>query len=162
AGQLRELRRPYHLVLVDDGSGLAGPAVAEAARAGIWLEVVRHTGRRSMGAQMQTGLVAAVRHGGVVLTVTADPASPPRIHTMVERIEAGYDVVIASRHVEPRSGNAEHVLVPLTALAMITGKPAVTGVSDHASANRAYRAETLELALRNTGQGTGGPVPWPV
>lgn len=91
---LERLGRPYEVIFVDDGSrdGSAALLIAEAAR---------HPGRvravelsRNFG--QHPAIMAGFRHvtGDVAVTMDADLQNPPEeIARLLERIDAGYDVV---------------------------------------------------------------------
>lgn len=87
AGQLE-------IVVVDDGSP---DTTAVAARQGGADQVVVQPRNRGKGAAIRAGAAAA--RGRVIAFTDADLAYPPRqLRTLLESIEAGWDVAIGNRH----------------------------------------------------------------
>lgn len=87
----------WEVVVVDDGSADATPAIVgewAAARAGFRLERIAHAGK---GAAVRHGMLAA--RGARRLMCDADLAMPiEHIADFLARMDDGYDVVIGSRH----------------------------------------------------------------
>ena len=103
AATVQRLRRALdvdgevEIVVVDDGSP---DGTAEAARRGRADQVVRLAPNRGKGAAVRAGMLAA---GGAVRAFTdADLAYPPeQLVRLVERVQAGSDMVVGSRrHVD--------------------------------------------------------------
>jgi glycosyltransferase involved in cell wall biosynthesis len=94
---LRNLRRPYELVLIDDGSTDGSWSVLEhMADADPSLNLVRF--RRNFGqtAAMQAGLDAA--RGSAVVTIDADLQNDPAdIPALLAKLDEGYDLVAGWR-----------------------------------------------------------------
>ncbi len=88
------------IVVVDDGSGDSTAEEAEAAGAD---QVVVLPANRGKGAAVRAGMLAA--RGRTVAFTDADLAyAPHQILALLERIEAGYDVVVGNRrHVATRT-----------------------------------------------------------
>ncbi len=91
------------VVVVDDGSG---DATADAALAAGATQVVVLPENRGKGAAVRAGVAAS--RGRVVAFTDADLAyDPPHLRTLLERVEAGWDVVIGNRrHPESRVARA--------------------------------------------------------
>ncbi|MEO1063107.1 MAG: glycosyltransferase [Actinomycetota bacterium] len=100
APNLRRLREsltgplgPIEIVAVDDGSGDETPDQARAGGADV---VLVQPGNRGKGAAVRRGMLAAT--GRSVLFTDADLAYPPeQLVELVERLEAGCDVVVGNR-----------------------------------------------------------------
>jgi len=149
------LEAPALVLLVDDGSSDGTPAeAAEAAREfGIELEVAAHDVNKGLGEALKTGFARAneiLGSEGVLIVMDADNThDPATIPSMLEKLEEGYDVVIASRYAP---GGRE---VGLSFLRSLLSKGAslalrlflpVAGARDYTCGYRAYRGSTLALA----------------
>ena len=88
----------HEIIVVDDGSTDETAAIVEKAAAEAPISLIKHSRNRGLGNTLQTGLVAASQHDGVVITMDADNSHDPDfIADLVEAIKKGNDVVIASR-----------------------------------------------------------------
>lgn len=95
---LEALRRPFEVVLVDDGSTDATAAEAEAAaREDPRVRVVRHPRNRGKGAALATGCAAA--RGATLVFLDADlDIAPEEVGPLLARLEAtGADVAVGSK-----------------------------------------------------------------
>lgn len=149
-----------HMVfVVDDGSGDGTARVVEeraARRSSVCLQ--SHATNLGLGPTLRDGLlaaaVAAADHD-VVVTLDADDTQPPElIPTMMERIAAGADVVIASRF----EAGARTLGVPLHRRALSRAGSLlfrlvlpIEGVRDFTCGYRAYRASVLKAAIQGYG-----------
>ena len=157
ADGVRGRESEYHAVLVDDGS--TDRTVAEAERAigeaggRLPLTVLRHEANRGLGAALRTGFYWCLDRAGdrdVVVTLDADNTHPPAlIPTLVERVHAGDDLVIASRY---RSGSVvrgvpahRRALSDIGRLVFQAIYP-IAGVRDYTCCFRAYRVPILRRA----------------
>jgi len=92
---------PYCVLVVDDGSA---DGTAEAARraTGLELEVLVHEVNQGLGAAMRTGIEHVLEHGAaedLLIALDADNTHPTNLMPlMVEKAQAGADIVIASRY----------------------------------------------------------------
>jgi len=145
-------------LVVDDGS-----ADGTAARAGsvtaLPVRVVRHEANRGLGEAIKTGLLAAVEAVGaddVIVTMDSDDShSPGLIQRMVERLDEGSDVVIASRYL-PESrvvGLSRHrAFLSWGASKLFRIVCPISGVRDYTCGYRAYRAAVLREAFARWGR----------
>ena len=148
-------RFPFRVLVVDDGSRDQTVAVAQAAGRQIPVDVVRHERNRGLAAAIRTGLREASRRAAdddVIVTMDADNSHPPElVASMLERIRAGCDVVIASRFV--RGGREEGVPWRRRLLSRAAGLVfrilcPIRGVRDYTTGFRAYRAALLKELWR--------------
>jgi glycosyltransferase involved in cell wall biosynthesis len=88
--------RRFEIIVVDDGSRDATPAIAASRE---WVRLLSHRYNRGNGAARTTGVRAA--RGSVVVFTDADRTYPnDRIPELLDRIDAGADMVIGARRVE--------------------------------------------------------------
>jgi dolichol-phosphate mannosyltransferase len=148
-------RFPFRILVVDDGSRDATASVAEAAARELPVHVIRHDRNRGLAAAIRTGIREACQRAGdgdVIVTMDADNSHPPElVPHMLERIEAGYDLVIASRFV--RGGREEGVpwrrrMLSRAARAVFRWVFPIAGVRDYTTGFRAYRAALLRELWR--------------
>jgi dolichol-phosphate mannosyltransferase len=148
----------YHVIVVDDGSRDGTPRVAEEFATTMPLTIVRHAVNQGLGAALRDGLGAALERAAaldVVVTMDADDThTPTLIGQMVASIDAGCDVVIASRY---RRG-ARVYGVPLRRRALSAGGSwliravfPTRGVRDFTCGCRAYRVAVLRRAIAHHG-----------
>jgi dolichol-phosphate mannosyltransferase len=151
---LRQESLVYRIVAVDDGSTDGTAAVLAAYAARLPIEVVQHAQNRGLGIAIRSGLLEAIRQSpadGVIVTMDADEShSPALIKRMLDAVELGADVVIASRF-QPGS---EVVGVPLYRRMLSDAASLVfrvlfptKGVLDFTSGYRAYRVSSLDRAI---------------
>ena len=86
----------YRILVVDDGSRDRTGEIVRKAGERMPVELIQHPTNLGLGAAVRTGLRAAAVNEGIVVTLDADNSQDPElIRTMVERLEQGFDVVIA-------------------------------------------------------------------
>jgi dolichol-phosphate mannosyltransferase len=98
---LEKLRRPYHIVVVDDGSADRTAAIAADAARTMPVHLVCHPRNMGLGRAIQTGLTEARKFGGIVVTMDADNSHDPAyISDMIAQFESNkaVDLVICSRY----------------------------------------------------------------
>lgn len=99
----------YQVIVVDDGSVDATADIVKAAGKTMPVILVQHPKNMGLGVAIRTGLKAAAMLDNTIVTLDADNSQDPLlIPAMLEKINAGADVVIASRF---RPG-AEEIGVP--------------------------------------------------
>lgn len=157
-GALRKASIPYRIVAVDDGSTDGTPGVIETFRSRATLKVVRHAANQGLGAAIRSGLMEAVRLSAaddVIVTMDADEShTPASIARMLEALDRGFDVVIASRFQAgsvclgvPAHRQALSVAASLLFRILFPTK----GVRDFTCGYRAYRVSALRRAVAKYG-----------
>jgi dolichol-phosphate mannosyltransferase len=142
--------RAYRVVVVDDGSSDETARVAEECRGRMPLTVLRRARNGGLGAAMATGLEYVRNSFGpafALVTMDGDNTHDPAlIEAMVERLDRGADLVVASRFVP----GATTVGVPWERRLLSGGARllfgrllGVRGVRDYTCGYRAYRMDLL-------------------
>ncbi|MDA8443318.1 MAG: glycosyltransferase [Peptococcaceae bacterium] len=140
---------PYKIFVIDDGSTDQTAAVAELF-AGNCVTVLGHKCNRGLGEALRTGLLAAIgqtQYDDVIVTLDSDDTHPPEIiPAMLEKIQSGLDLVVASRFTSGGQEVGLHmhrkVLSHGAGWIMGTFFP-LPGIRDYSSGFRAYRAGFL-------------------
>lgn len=150
-------RRAFSLagiVAVDDGSTDASAAVLAEYSRRLPIQVLSHGVNKGLGETIQDALRAAAARAApsdVVVTMDADNTHPPEvIPRMLETIEAGSDVVVASRY----QATARVSGLSVFRLSMSWGArflyqllAPIQNVRDYTCGFRAYRAGVLSGVL---------------
>jgi dolichol-phosphate mannosyltransferase len=154
-------RRPfsYMVLVVDDGSADSTPAVLEEWGRRIPLRHFRHPRNLGLGPTIRDCLRHAselLAPGDIVASMDADEThDPDLIPMMIERIQAGDDVVIASRY-RPGArvqGLAWHrTLISQMASILFRAVFPIPGVRDYTCGFRAYRVALLQRAFQDYGE----------
>jgi len=136
---------PVDVLLVDDGSTDATPAIALAHGA----RVVSHPRSRGLGAALRTGLEIA-RDEGYAAAVYLDgdgEYDPADLVTVLDPVARGRaDYVIGSRFLGPREGMAWHRTLANRVTTALVGTLMGTVISDGQSGYRAFSARALAAA----------------
>jgi dolichol-phosphate mannosyltransferase len=144
----------YKVLVVNDGSQDRTLEIARSFAVFMPLEVLDHGVNKGLGSAMLTGLAHAAKQSGsedVIIAMDADNTHDPSlIPTMVERIRAGSDVVIASRY---ERGGEEIGLNPIRkmlsrgASVLLNVSFAIPGARDYTCGYRAYSGRFLQKAF---------------
>jgi dolichol-phosphate mannosyltransferase len=157
--RIRQVMEQHQLagqvIVVDDGST---DRTAETARAGGADEVLPHAQNMGLAAGLRTGLNHAIQTAqpdDVIVTMDADNTHDPGlIPRMIQRIDEGFDIVIASRF---RPGARVVGVSPTRrALSNLGGWVyrlllPIRGVRDYTCGYRAYRVAVLQTAFARWG-----------
>lgn len=156
SGALASRGWPYRVIVVDDGSDDGTAEIAERASSRLPVRLVRHDVNRGLGGALQTGLLQALRAGGVIVTMDADNSHDPEvIADLMKRLADGYDVVVASRFRKGavRSGIPPHrQLLSAGASLFLRLSCPVRNVRDYSSGYRAYRASAIRRVVETHGE----------
>jgi dolichol-phosphate mannosyltransferase len=151
-------REIYRVIVVNDGSVDNTEEVVLGFKNKIDIELVNHPQNRGLAEAMKTGLqraVETIEDEDVIITMDADNTHPPElILKMVELIQTGNDVVIASRYQKGAKviGLSLYRKI-LSAYASILFRLIlpVKGVKDYSCGYRAYRGSLLKRAFKDYG-----------
>lgn len=152
-GRLANVGCVSGVAVVDDGSTDGTADAAQACGGDVPCVVIRHGKNQGLGAAMATGLRWAMEnlspHDVLVAMDADDTHDPGLIPRMLERMDNGADVVIASRF---RSGGGEvgvpvlrRVLSHSAGRFLRIARP-IPGVRDYSCGFRAYRVGALQAA----------------
>ncbi len=153
---MREVRRDYLAIVLDDGSTDGTAEVAERYRRYLPVKVLRHAENRGLGPSLDRLVREAVRlsyypERDIAIVLEADFTwSPETVPEMVRQIEAGADIVIGSRaHPESRIrglpfGKRLSTRIVTNVLRAVMPLPNVT---DYGSTFRAYRIGALKRVV---------------
>ena len=148
--------KQYQIVVVDDGSDDKTADVAEAVASRLPVKVVRHRQNGGLGRALRTGLLTGMKDGEFVVTMDADNSHDPElIPLMIERLQLGHDVVVASRFQE--GGQEVGVGLHRQALSHTASRVLrfvfpLQGVRDYSSGYRAYRSEWIQRLAEEYGE----------
>lgn len=145
------------VIVVDDGS-TDGTCQAAERWGALPVELIRHPVNRGLGESIQDALSAGARlaaPGDVIITMDADNTHPPElIPAMLERLEAGCEVVVASRYRRGSRvvglGRLRHLLCYGSRFLYQAVFP-TPGLRDYTCAFRGYRAETVQALFQRYG-----------
>ena len=156
---MRRVALPCRVVVVDDGSTDGSLAIARSFARHLPLHILRHAANEGLGTAIRDVFLWAVQEcsgDDLMVTLDADNTQPPeRIPEMVERFEAGVDVVMGSRYAPA----ARTLNVPChRRLLSYLGNLAyqirfrVKGVRDYTCGFRAYRVGILRRGFAAYGE----------
>ena len=148
----------HEVLVVDDGSADRTADVVRDASLSMPVRLIQHEQNQGLAAAIRTGLSAGAEGanaGDLIVTMDADRTQrPDAILKMLEKVDAGYDFVIASRY---RRG-ASVVGVPWHRNMLSLGGRALfqtlfptRGVRDYTSGARAYRVGMLQQMIGRYG-----------
>lgn len=149
----------YRVLVVDDGSSDATAArVRDRART-MPVELLQHPHNLGLGAAMRSGLerlAADCDPDDLIVTMDADATHDPAlVPRMQAAIEAGSDIVIASRYAPGGREVGLEVhrqVLSRGASGLLKRVFPVSGVRDYTCGYRMYRADAVQRALRRYGE----------
>jgi dolichol-phosphate mannosyltransferase len=153
---LQRTQLDYEIIVVDDASIDETGRVASQASFEMPLRLVAHRENRGLAGAIKTGLETAMglaTEGDVIVSMDADDThAPANIPQMLQMIDEGYDVVIASRY----QHGSQTVGVPWNRQAMTHVARwlfklvmPIRGVRDYTCGYRAYRFTALDQSMRH-------------
>jgi dolichol-phosphate mannosyltransferase len=154
AGSIR-----YQVVIVNDGSTDKTLEVAQRLSKSFPIQIMNHERNKGLGAAINTGLSKIrdlSRPGDVIITMDADDTHPPDlIPIMIEKLQGGYDLVIASRYVEGAQEvglSFRRKVLSRGASTLLKALFPIKGLADYTCGYRAYRADMVKKAFANHGE----------
>lgn len=141
----------YQILIVDDGSQDSTADIVKAAQKTLPVTLIQHPTNLGLGAAIRTGLKAAAMLEGTIVTLDADNSQDPLlIPAMVEKINAGADVVIASRFqpgAEEVGVPPHRILLSHVSSGVIRQLVRCPGARDYTCGFRAYRLTTVRKLI---------------
>ncbi len=144
----------HSYLIVNDGSSDGTQLVLDRNASRLPLEIVRHEINLGLGPTMQDALRGATERAAdqdLIITMDADNTHPPQLMIpMIHEIQAGNDIVIASRYrrgAEVVGLSGFRTFMSYGALAVMKLIFPIPGVRDYTSGFRAYRASLLRRAF---------------
>lgn len=149
---VEEWRDPYRIIVVDGNSSDGTAELVRGFTDRLPIEIVELKEDVGLGGALEAGLQQALTAADVVVTMDGDDSHDPRtIPALLDRLDDGFDVVVASRFApggEEIGVAAHRKVLSHAASAFLRFFFPVGTVRDYSSGFRAYRAE----ALRSLGQ----------
>lgn len=148
--------RPYHIVVVDDGSADRTAEIAEEAATRMPVHLVRHPKNMGLGRAIQTGLTEARKFGGFIVTMDADNSHDPCYIEQMVRVleEQPVDVVIASRYQKGsivKGVPYYRQVLSLGCFVMMKSILPFRNVRDYSTGFRVYRASVISRLVQHFG-----------
>jgi dolichol-phosphate mannosyltransferase len=152
---MQQAGRPYHMVVVDDGSTDRTPEILTEFSQTLPLSIVTHPINRGLGETERDGFEYIAAHcasDDVIVRVESDDTHEPEyIFTMLKKLQKGYDVVNTSRF-QPGGGqlgvNAYRAAISRGANLFMQLVFGIPGTRDYSCGFRAYRARVIQDAIR--------------
>lgn len=148
------IARPYHVLVIDDGSQDGTGEIARSYSTKLSLEVIRHHVNRGVGEVFRTGFRCALEMAGprdIIVTKEADNTSDLSIlDTMLAKIDAESDVVLASCFAPEGKvvgSTLDRHILSFVANLLLRTFFRIPGVHTYSSFYRVYRAEVLRRAF---------------
>lgn len=155
----RRADRSIKVWVVDDGCTDDTVALARAGYGDLPVEVVIHPQNRGLGQAIRTGLTTALEQShpddAVVIMDADDTHDVGLIEVMVEALEAGADIAIASRFVpggDDSTAPAFRRLLSHGAGWLFNKALPLENIQDFTTGYRAYRASLLQRAVDHYGE----------
>jgi len=149
-----QLKQEYLIIACDDGSTDQTLAILEREKENMAIEIIKHKMNRGLGETIRDLFEMAAelsKEGDIIIRMDCDDTHEPKhIKGLIDKINEGYDVVIASRFV-PGGGqeglsNGRIILSRLANVFMKVFFP-IKGLKEYSSGYRAYRASTIKKAI---------------
>ncbi|MFN2421142.1 MAG: glycosyltransferase family 2 protein [Gemmatimonadota bacterium] len=153
---MRNVRRDYLAIVLDDGSTDATSDVAEQYRRFLPVKVLRHAENRGLAPSLDRLVREAVRlsqypERDVAIVLEADFTwSPAAVPDMVHQVEAGSDIVIGARtHPDSKVHGVSRAkrLTTRVVEGVLRAVMPLRNVTDYGSTYRAYRIGMLKRAV---------------
>jgi dolichol-phosphate mannosyltransferase len=154
---MSDYSKPYKIIAVDGVSSDGTPDLIREYSDRLPIEVVELKENLGLGGALEVGLLKALKNGAdTVVTMDGDDSHDPHtIHTMLAKLNDGYDLIVASRF-EP--GGEEvgvagyRKVLSHTASGVLRFLFPVGEVKDYSSGFRAYRADVLRRVHEKNGR----------
>ena len=145
--------------VVDDGSTDGTGDIASKGVTGLDVKLVQHSRNMGLGQALNSGIRAVLEVAGdndIAIVMDADDTHDVRlIPTMLERIDLGADIALASRYVSGGSdatAPAYRRLLSRGAAFVFRSLLPLKGIHDFTSGYRAYRVSLLRRATSHWGE----------
>ncbi len=153
-GTMRELGSQYQIVVVNDGSRDRTGEIALELSTSYPIHVITHRYNRGLGETIRDGLEYIADEAtpdDIIVRMDCDDTHDPKyIPQMVERLRAGFEVVITSRY-QPGGGqigvNWYRRLISRCANLLFKTAFPLKGVWEYSCGYRGYRAAVIQDAL---------------
>ena len=151
---MQEMRCPYHVVVVNDGSVDDTARISAELAECYPLHIITHTYNRGLGETIRDGfeyIAAVAAPDDIIVRMDCDDTHDPKyIPAMVAKLEEGYEVVTASRYA-PGGGQVglDWYRRTISRIANLLFKLAfpIPNVGEYTCGFRAYRAALVQDAL---------------
>jgi dolichol-phosphate mannosyltransferase len=156
---VQEGKYNYEIILVNDGSSDRTVDVASAYKNKLPLDIITHEINKGLGEAIKTGFNYAAQRAGdediIIYMDSDDTHDPVYIPSMIQKIQNGYDLVIASRY--QKGSIQEGVPYHRRLLSRVAGFVfqcflPVKQVQDYTCGYRAYKASLIKKALSHFGE----------
>jgi dolichol-phosphate mannosyltransferase len=153
-----KLQLDYQLIICNDGSSDGTLEILEGYKQSLPLTIINHKINRGLGETSRDLFEKAVElssDGDIFIRMDCDDTHEPEfIKGMIDKINEGNDVVVASRFVE--GGGQEGLegfrkIISLLANKFMKLFFPIKGLKEYSSGFRAYRADTMKTAIATYG-----------
>lgn len=152
---MQAITAEYRVLIVNDGSRDGTADVAASFAAEMPIHIINHRINRGLWETIRDGFEWAAANSGpndVIIRMDADNTHEPRyIPQLLEKLNEGYDVVIASRFA-PGGGaqglNLYRTFISRVANLVMKAFFPISGLKEYSCGYRAYRAGLVQDALR--------------
>jgi dolichol-phosphate mannosyltransferase len=153
---LRDYEGSYRILVVD---GFSSDGTVDSVRRyanGLPIEIVELSENLGIGGALAAGLAKALEDSEAIVTMDGDDSHDPAlIPTLLDVLEQGHDLVVASRF--KGGGKEVGVSAPRRLMSHASSRLlralfSMPGIKDYSSGFRAYRASTLRGLNSNLGE----------